>query len=120
MKSKTRKTSHTAILLVLISSVFTAIGQVFLKTGVDTITTLVSAFNFFLIIGFILYGAALVLLLKAYKHGELSVLYPVIALSYVWVVLLSNLLLGESLNLWKIFGVAVIFVGVTLIGIGRD
>ncbi|MEK6852951.1 MAG: EamA family transporter [Nanoarchaeota archaeon] len=118
MEIKKRKTGITAIGLVLISTIFTAIGQLFLKEGVDITTTLASIFNFSLIFGLVLYGIALLIVLKAFQHGELSVLYPVLALSYIWVIFFSYFFLNESLGIWKILGALTIFVGVTLIGVG--
>lgn len=114
------KTTRTAILLVLISTIFTSIGQILLKNGVETVTNLVSILNFSLIFGLVFYGFALLLVLKAFKHGELSVLYPLLALGYIWVVLLSNFFFGESLNSFKILGVVTIFIGVVLIGLSRE
>ncbi len=117
-KNMKKKTATSAILLVILSSVFTSIGQIFLKVGVQSITSISSIINFHLITGLFLFGIALLLLLQAYKNGELSVLYPIIALEYIWVVLLSNFLLGEAINNFKILGVVAIMIGVTLIGVG--
>lgn len=112
------KTSTKAILLVLVSTVFTSIGQIFLKSGVTSAGNLYSILNYSLILGLVLYAFALILMLLAFKKGELSILYPILALSYIWVALLSNFLLNESLGLAKIAGVISIFIGVTLIGVG--
>ncbi len=120
MKIKKRKTSLLAIFLVLVSTIFTSLGQVFLKTGVDAITNLASVINFFLIFGLLLYGVALLLVLQAYKRGELSVLYPILALGYIWVTFLAYFIFNEPLTSWKLIGVLAIFIGVTLIGIGGE
>jgi len=62
------------------------------------------------------YGLSTGLLVLALRYGELSVLYPIIALTYVWVSILSVFLLGESINPYKIAGLAVIVIGVTVLG----
>jgi multidrug transporter EmrE-like cation transporter len=54
----------------------------------------------------------------ALKDMELSILYPVISFSYVWVALLSFLIFHETLNPWKASGIAVIMLGV--MALGRD
>ena len=51
--------------------------------------------------GFALYGLSAALLVIALKYGELSILYPVIALTYVWVTALSVLIYNEIVNPMK-------------------
>jgi drug/metabolite transporter (DMT)-like permease len=50
------------------------------------------------------------------RDGQLSVLYPVVSLTYVWVTVLSVVIFHESLNLFKVLGVATIVVGVAILG----
>ena len=53
------------------------------------------ATNLPLLSGLVLYGLSTVLLVLALKDGELSLLYPVIALTYVWVTVLSLVILHD-------------------------
>ena len=115
---KKRKTSFKAVILMFVGTSLTSLGQIFLKSGVDSASNIVAAFNFALIAGLLLYAFALILVLKAYKEGELSVLYPIFALSYIWVVLLSNFIFNEVISTIKLIGIFVIFIGITLIGVG--
>lgn len=119
-KFKKTKTSSLAILLVFISTFLVSGGQFFIKLGLNKISSfsLFSIINISLILGLLLYFFAFILVLNSLKLGELSVLYPIIALDYIWVTILSFLFLNETLNLWKIFGVITIFFGVVSIGIG--
>jgi multidrug transporter EmrE-like cation transporter len=71
-----------------------------------------------LIIGYVLYGVNTLLLVLALREGELSMLYPIIALTYVWVTLLSYTLLNEHPNIMKNTGIAIIVLGVTVLGRG--
>lgn len=71
-----------------------------------------------LISGYGLYGVMTVLIVVAFKDGELSVLYPIISLSYVWVTALSYFVFHDNLNLYKFAGVALIITGVAVIGRG--
>ena len=66
--------------------------------------------------GLACYGISTMLLVLALRYGELSVLYPIIALTYVWVAVLSVALLGETLNVFKIVGLILIVVGVAVLG----
>ncbi len=66
--------------------------------------------------GLACYGLSTILLVLALRYGELSVLYPIIALTYVWVTMLSVGLLGESLNIYKLLGLVFIVLGVAVLG----
>lgn len=72
-----------------------------------------------LLAGYSLYGLSTVLMVFALRDGELSILYPIIALTYVWVMVLSVFLFHESLNFLKLLGVAVVVSGVAVLGRGR-
>jgi drug/metabolite transporter (DMT)-like permease len=65
------------------------------------------------------YGVFTLLLIFALRDGELSVIYPVIALTYVWVVFLSIVIFHETLNPFKACGVVVIVLGVAILGRNR-
>jgi multidrug transporter EmrE-like cation transporter len=69
--------------------------------------------------GYALYGLSTVLLVLSLRKAELSLMYPIIALTYVWVMGLSALVFNESLNAFKIAGVAIIMAGVAVLGRGE-
>jgi multidrug transporter EmrE-like cation transporter len=69
-----------------------------------------------LMTGYSLYGLSTILLVLALRDGELSILYPVISLTYVWVTVLSMMLFKEIVNFWKLSGLAIVVLGVALIG----
>ena len=58
------------------------------------------------------------LFIPALRGGDLSILYPFVSLSYIWVALLSVRFLGEKMNKYKWIGIALIILGVSFIGIG--
>ena len=64
-----------------------------------------------LVAGYGLYGLNTVMLVLALRDGELSQLYPIIAMTYVWVTLLSYTLLREPPNWYKNIGIATIVIG---------
>jgi len=70
--------------------------------------------------GYSLYGLNTVLLVFALRDGELSILYPIIALTYVWVTILSVIFFHEILNLFKLVGIAVVVTGVAVMGRGGN
>ncbi|MFH1409290.1 MAG: multidrug transporter [Nanoarchaeota archaeon] len=109
-----------AIGLVIFTTLLTATGSVLYKLGADSIqwTFLSIITNVFLISGIIVYLVSAALLLMALKGGDVSVLYPFIATSYIWVTILSSIIFSEVINVWKWFGVLSIIIGVSCIGIG--
>jgi len=109
-----------AIGLIILCTVFTSTAQVFYKFGADRLEfNLISLItNFPLITGMILYIMGAVIMITAFKGGEVSVLYPIIATSYIWVSLLSLYFFNEALNFFKVIGVLTIITGIIFIGIG--
>jgi uncharacterized membrane protein len=69
-----------------------------------------------LLIGYGLHACNAMLLILALRHGHLSLLYPLYALSYVWVDLLSLYFFQEHMNIWKGSGIALIILGVAVLG----
>jgi len=72
----------------------------------------------FVISGFAAAGFASLFWIAALSKFELSYAYPFMSLSFVCVVLLSILVFGESLNVFKMLGVASICVGLVFLGLG--
>lgn len=109
-----------AIILVVFVTLLTSSAQIFYKLGADKLSLNLYSLltNHFLLAGLLLYGFGAVILIIALKAGEVSVLYPVIATSYIWVALLAWALFGESLSSFKIAGISFIFLGVSCIGVG--
>ena len=109
-----------AIVVVLVACVIGAFGALFLKKGATNIS-----FNFKklirnkkLFLGVIAYGISTIMFIPALKYGELSVLYPLVATSYLWVTLFSKWFLKEQMNLWKWIGISIILIGIIFIGLG--
>lgn len=76
--------------------------------------------NFRLFLGYCFYGINTVLMALALKGRELSKLYPIIALTYVWVTILSIFfLVGEHINFFRGIGIAFIVGGVSVLGRSR-
>lgn len=116
--------------MVLGCTIFAAAAQVLMKFGaghpmpslspgdsatwMPFITALLG--NYQLIVGYGLHACNAMLLILALRDGELSTLYPIIALTYVWVNVLSIYFFHEQLNLWKCTGIALVIGGVALLG----
>ena len=117
-------TKATAIGLVITCSLLGACAQLLFKWGANRLAdggldAVLS--NYGLLGGYVLYGTSFLLLLLAMKRGELSVLYPILALTYVWVVLAAPIFFAtEHLNSFKLLGVLAIVIGASLIGTGSE
>jgi multidrug transporter EmrE-like cation transporter len=124
--------------LVFCCTLIGAIAQILVKKGAQSLGTHVTlgqvahdpllfvrftigiASNFKLFVGYLLYGVNTFLMARALKGRELSRIYPIIALTYVWVTLLSLFMLpGEHLNLFRSAGIVTIVAGVSLLGLRK-
>ena len=116
------KTKSWAMGMVLFCTLLTSTAQLFYKYGSETLE-----FSFFsivtninLIAGLALYAVGGTILILSLRGGEVSVLYPIIATSYIWVSFLSIYFLGEQMNLFKWIGIFIIMFGIVLIGYGSS
>jgi multidrug transporter EmrE-like cation transporter len=108
------------VLLVFSCTVLGALAQLLIKKGTLSIgSDLMSIVTDVpLIIGYAIYGVNTLLMVLALKDGEMSMLYPIIALTYVWTTLLSYTVLGEPSNAYKNIGIITIVLGVAVMGRG--
>jgi multidrug transporter EmrE-like cation transporter len=109
------------VALVFCCTILGAAAQILMKTGANHMAQpglLGMATNLPLMGGYCLYGISTLLLVVALKDGELSLLYPVIALTYVWVTVLSFLIFHDHFTAWKLAGIVLIVSGVTALGKG--
>ncbi|HLK46729.1 MAG TPA: hypothetical protein VKT49_01265 [Bryobacteraceae bacterium] len=121
MKEAKSGSRRNGVGLVFSCTVIGAAAQLLMKIGMAhfRLDLVAVVTNLPLIAGYALYGVNTLLLVLALRNGELSTLYPIIALTYVWVTLLSYTLLGEHPNLFKDFGIASIVIGVAILGRGE-
>jgi undecaprenyl phosphate-alpha-L-ara4N flippase subunit ArnE len=113
------ETKSWAILVVVACTFFTSFGSLFIKKGVDKFSFSIAGLldSYMVFVGLFFYFIGFILLTVAFKHGELSVLFPFVSLSFVWVAVLSSTLLGEQVTMTGILGVCSIVLGVVLIGV---
>lgn len=105
-------------ILVMVATIMGAFGSLYLKFGSKKRTDIKNIFkNHQIIIGFVLYGGSTVPFIAALKFGELSFVYPLTALSYVWVTLLSKKYLKERITKNKVLGIIMIMIGIFLISL---
>lgn len=135
---ETRSEARRAFLLVFSCTVIGALAQILVKQGTTqlgahvTLGDVLRHPNLFLsfcagvitnvrlFIGYCMYGVNTFLMALALKGRELSRLYPIIALTYVWVTILSLFVLpDEHLNFFRALGIAFIVGGVSILGLKK-
>jgi len=114
------KTPVTSMLLVLVASFVGSFGAVFLKSGAQKLK---DGLRYLILNIRLAAGVALFLLSSAFyilglKHGEVSVLYPMVSLANVWTLFWSRLFFKEPITRSKTLGLLLILVGVFFIGLG--
>jgi drug/metabolite transporter (DMT)-like permease len=93
---------------------------VFLKSGAIRLTGIRSLIlNRRLALGVSLFLVSTVFYLLGIRNGELSVLYPMVSLGYVWTLFWSRIFFGEPLTRNKFMGLGLILFGIALLGLGN-
>ncbi len=110
-----------SMLLVFAASVVGSFGAVFLKFGSATVGgSLLTFVNRNVIIGVILYLGSSVFYGLALRGGEVSVLYPMVSLGYIWTMVWSRIFFKESFTRQKLVGLALVLLGVVFVGLGSS
>lgn len=112
------RTSIVSILYYLLAALLGAIGQYLFKIGSKTVSSnLISwVLNYKIITAVILYCGVMFLFVYAFKlGGELTVLYPIYATTFIWAAIIGVLFLNEIMTVSKISGIILIILGTLLI-----
>jgi multidrug transporter EmrE-like cation transporter len=113
------KTPLSSILLVLLASLIGSFGAVFLKLGAAHLNRgFRYILNWQLGFGVLLFLGSSVPFVMGVRHGELSVLYPMVSLGYVWTLFWSRLFFDEPITRAKLGALAMILAGIVCIGVG--
>ncbi|MEP7367384.1 MAG: EamA family transporter [Acidobacteriota bacterium] len=113
-------TPASSIVMVLAASFIGSFGAAFLKSGADRLhrQLITILTNWRLAIGIVFFLASSLLYLKGIKHGELTILYPMVSLGNVWTLLWSRLFFHEPLTRHKLMGVGMILLGIVFLAFG--
>jgi multidrug transporter EmrE-like cation transporter len=106
------------MLLVVLASFIGSFGSVLLKSGSGRLHKGIRhlVFNERLAAGVALYVISAVFFFLGLRKGELSVLYPMVSLGYIWTVLWSRLFFGEPFTRNKFVSLFLIVMGVAFLG----
>ena len=110
------------IITAVIQSAFLALAQYYMKIGVDRLVDYSMSWAFFkslmnwqLGLALLLYIIGMVIYLFMLKNYDLSVVYPLTSISYIFTILLAMFLLGESVSVVRWMGILLVMLGVGLI-----
>src|SRR5258707_1768501 len=110
------------MLFVFTAGFFGSFGAAFLKAGAGRLQfNAVSILkNWRLAAGIVAYLVSSVFFVRGIAVGELSVLYPMVALGYMWTILWSRLFFCEPFTWGKLGGLGLIFTGLAFLGLGAQ
>ena len=115
-------TPFSSMLWVVMGAFIGSMGAAGLKAGAKRLThenlILSAVTNWRLAAGVFAYLVSSVFFVFGLRRGELSVLYPLVSLGYLFTLLWSRIFFAEPLTRAKFWGVGLILVGVTLLGFG--
>ncbi len=100
----------------VISSILGALGVLFFKFASKKVSFNIFSwlFNLKFVLGLLFYGLSFIAMIIAMKLTYLSIVYPLFALSYIWVALLSHYVLKEKLYFKNWIGFILIMIGIAL------
>jgi drug/metabolite transporter (DMT)-like permease len=106
---------------VVVGSFIGSLGAVGLKAGAKRLEMNVVSLitNWRLAVGIVGYLISAVFFIQGVRHGELSVLYPMVSLGYLWTMVWSKLFFDEPITRGKLTAVFLILCGCGLIGLGN-
>ncbi len=103
--------THLGVVLVAVAASFEGLAQACLKNAAHAPRRI----NPWLFTGIGLFVVEAGLYTGALQLLEISIAYPISALSYVAVILASRWMLGETVGPWRWLGVALIILGVAIV-----
>ncbi len=114
-------TPVSSMLLIFVASLIGSVGAAFLKSGAErlrfSIRSLLSNYRLAAGVGFFLLSSYFFVL--GLRRGELTILYPLVSLSYIWTLVWSRVVFKEPFTRNKLIGLVLIVVGVVFIGLGN-
>ncbi|MBS1877626.1 MAG: EamA family transporter [Acidobacteria bacterium] len=115
-------TPLSSMALVSFGAFIGSFGAAFLKAGATRLQFTVASLarNWRLALGVFFFCFSSIFFVLGLKEGELSVLYPMVSLGYVWTLLWSRIFFGERLTMTKLAGLALILIGVLMVGLGTE
>lgn len=107
--------------LVVVSTILGALGSYSFKLAsrkiekMNLVNLIKTLFAGPALSGFFLFFSSSLCYVVALSQAQLTFLYPLTALSYVWAIIIGHYLLKEEVDLWRWASVLLIFLGVVIL-----
>jgi len=105
------------LILAIVSTLLGAWGALFLKRSNPEPRLIKLLTNTSLGLGLGLYGVSTIVFIFALKFGELTIVYPLTSLTYVWITIISKKFLNERISVQRWLGIGLIITGIALMNI---
>lgn len=103
------------ILIIIIMTLLGSLGGFFFKKSTNGSNLLSIIKSKFLYIGGISYILSAILNIIVLKYLPLSVVLPITAITYIWSMIISRIILNEKITRYKLIGMAMIIIGAIFI-----
>lgn len=109
--------------LAVLNALLMALGQILWKMGMKNLVLnsfsdiIRAAFTPFVITGLFVYGMTMFLWLYILNRADLSQVYPIQSLAFVFVLIMSAVLFRETLTINRLIGVIIICLGAYIVSI---
>lgn len=113
-------TPLSSVALVLVAAFIGSLGMAFLKGAAGRLKPNLKALllNWRLAAGIFLFVLSSVFFVLGVRHGELTVLYPMVSLGYVWALLWARIFFNERMTRNKFAGLGMILAGIVILFVG--
>ena len=105
------------IIIIILMTLLGSFGGFFFKKSTVGNTTVSIIKSKFLYIGGVIYVASAVLNIIVLKYMPLSVVLPMTAITYIWSMIISRIILKEKITIFKLAGIISIIVGVIFVAL---
>lgn len=115
------KTPASSMALILLASFIGSFGMVCLKAGAGRLHRNIESliFNYRLAAGVALFLISSYFFVLGMRKGELTILYPMMSLGYLWTLVWSRVFFGEPLTRHKFVGIGLILSGILVLFAGN-
>ena len=113
-------TPLSSMLLVFVAAFLGSFGAVFLKSGASRLHRQIRTLllNWRLGVGVAFYVLSSFFFVLGVRKGELTILYPMVSLGYVFTLVWSRLFFREGITQNKFVGIGLVLAGIVLLSLG--
>lgn len=112
MKDKKRSQLTIGVLLIIVAALLNSISQLIWKFAADVDKNVILLY----VLGFLASGLGMVVMMVAFRFGDVSILQPMMSLGFASSIVFGSLFLNEPVTGKKIIGIIIIIIGSIILG----